>query len=834
MGQSGIENTIIQLRRELHHHNYLYYIKNKPEISDYEFDQKMKELIRLEELNPDFYDSNSPSMRVGSDLNQEFQSFPHKYPMLSLGNTYSESELKDFINRVKKLSGDDVEFVCELKFDGTAISLNYENGILVSALTRGDGFIGDDVSENVKTIKSIPLQLLGDFPKQFEIRGEIFISKNSFAKLNDERKANNLPLFANPRNAAAGSLKLQNSSLAAKRPLECYLYYLLGDSLPSDSHFKILKIAENWGLRISPHIKLCKNFEEILDFINKWDKQRDKLPFEIDGVVIKVDSLSLREQLGNTAKSPRWAISYKFQAESALTRLLSVSYQVGRTGAVTPVANLDPVLLAGTTVKRASLHNADIIAKLDLHYNDMVEIEKGGEIIPKITNVDLSYRSADSQAVIFIDHCPVCSTKLVREQGEAAHYCPNETGCPPQILGKIIHFAGRKAMDIEGLGEETIEMFYQKNLIRDISDLYTIPQRKNEFLNLEQLKTEDKQGTPLPSNIPLSRILYSLKGAPTLVKCNIIADELTEDTLSKTELLFNLVENQGIKIDELAFLYTEANKRFLSHLTIEDNEISPENFIDALKIANLSIVGINKIMDHFKYFYHLFKASPHELEQAGAIDFITANSLFERLHSKNFSFDKINHLPLISIRTLSYKRIVNSLEKSKSTPFDKVLFALGIRFVGETVAKNLAEAFGDIEKLKDASSEELLAVKDIGESIAGSVKDFFSEEKNLQLVSRLRNHGLQMKFEPSESLFYNSELLKDTTIVISGSFGTPARRKELRNIVEQHGGRVSNSVSKNTKYLLAGEKAGPEKLKKAEEYNVDIISEEEFLKLLED
>ena len=574
---------IRNLRQELHHHNHRYYILNQPEITDTEYDEKMDELISLEQANPQYFDPLSPSIRVGSDLNQEFRQVAHVYPMLSLGNTYSEGELRDFCSRVEKLASLPVSYVCELKFDGTAISLTYENGKLIHGITRGDGIVGDDVTQNIKTIKSIPLQLTGNYPPIFEIRGEIFMPRSGFEKMNIERiEAGEMP-FANPRNAAAGSLKLQNSSQVAKRPLDCFLYYLLGDRLPTNSHFQNLEEARSWGLKIAPEFKLCHSFEEIWAYINKWDDKRKSLPYDTDGVVVKVDNLQIREELGFTAKSPRWAIAYKFKAEEAYTRLLSVDFQVGRTGAVTPVANLQPVLLAGTTVKRASLHNADIIATLDLHLHDLVAVEKGGEIIPKITGVDISAREVHSQPVVFVDACPECGTPLQRIEGEAAHYCPNSSGCPPQIKGKIEHFISRKAMNIDGLGSETVNLLYEKGLIHNVSDLY----------------------------------------------------RLTE------------------------------------------NQLAP----------------------------------------------------LERLGEK------------------SAKNIIQGISESKNVPFARVLFALGIRFVGETVAKKLAMAMGNIDKLMLASYEELLAVDEIGDKIASSIISFVADQENIKLLNDLKQFGVKFEVE---------------------------------------------------------------------------------------
>lgn len=666
MDNLTVRQIILELREELHHHNYCYYILNQPEISDFDFDKKMEELIRLEKEYPDYFDANSPSIRVGSDVNLDFKQVTHSYPMLSLGNTYSEGELRDFCNRVEKLIQRPVAYVCELKYDGTAISLSYENGQLVQGLTRGDGVVGDDVTTNIKTIKSIPLKLQGDYPQRFEVRGEIFMPLSGFEKINRERiEAGDVP-FANPRNAAAGSLKLQNSAQVAKRPLDCFLYWLLGENLPTSSHFANLEKARSWGLKIANEVKLCHSFDEIWAFITLWDAKRKELPFDTDGVVVKVDNLDEREELGFTAKSPRWAIAYKFKAEEAYTRLLSVDFQVGRTGAVTPVANLQPVQLAGTTVKRASLHNADIIAGLNLHLNDLVAVEKGGEIIPKITGVDLNAREENSQQVVFISHCPECGSPLQRIEGEAAHYCPNATGCPPQIKGKIEHFISRKAMNIDGLGSETVNLLYEKGLVKQVSDLYR---------------------------------LTTVQLAP-----------------------------------------------------------------------------------------------------------------LERLGEK------------------SAQNIVQSVADSKNIPFPRVLFALGIRFVGETVAKKLAQAMKSIDNLSKASFEELMAVDEIGEKIAASILSFFGNQQNLKLLEELKSFGLKFEVENSP-VDGNTDKLKGKSIVVSGVFSRS--RDEIKSLVELHGGKNVSSISAKTNYVLAGDNMGPAKLEQAQKLGIPIISEDEFFRMIE-
>ena len=658
---------ILYLRRELHRHNHNYYVLNSPEISDKEFDDMMHELQDLELFHPELDDPNSPTRRVGSDISKEFAQVAHRYPMLSLGNTYSEADVREFYERVRKLLNEDFEVCCELKFDGTSISLVYEDGKLVRAVTRGDGEKGDDVTQNVKTIRSIPLMLHGDYPRSFEIRGEILMPWESFETLNKEREAREEPLFANPRNAASGTLKSQNPAVVASRKLDAYLYYLLGEDIPGESHYENMQQAASWGFRISEHMKLAHSFNEILDYISYWDTERKNLPVATDGIVLKVNNLKQQQRLGYTAKSPRWAIAYKFQAERALTRLNRVTYQVGRTGAVTPVANLEPVQLSGTVVKRASLHNADIIEGFDLHIGDMVYVEKGGEIIPKITGVDTGSRSFMlGDKVRFITHCPECGSKLVRYEGEAAYYCPNETTCPPQIKGRIEHFISRKAMAIDGLGPETVDLFYRIGLIKDCADLYTLQAR--------------------------------------------------------------------------------------------------------------DIAGL------------------------------------ERMGEK------------------SAVNIIHGIADSRQVPFERVLFALGIRFVGATVAKVLASHFKSIDELKDATLTQLMEVNEIGEKIAQSIREYFSNETNLDIIERLRKAGVQLEREEKDEEQL-SDSLSGLSIVISGVFAHHSR-DEYKHMIEQHGGKNVGSVSAKTSFILAGENMGPAKLEKAARLGVKIVSEEEFLHMI--
>lgn len=681
-----VKERIEWLRSELHRHNHRYYILNAPEISDQEFDHLMRELQDLEQAHPEFYDANSPTMRVGSDLSKDFQQVAHRYPMLSLANTYSEAEVADFYERVRKgLEGEEFEICCEMKYDGTSISLTYENGRLVQAVTRGDGVQGDDVTANVKTIRCIPLQLpAGDYPSRFEIRGEILMPWKVFEQLNAEREAREEPLFANPRNAASGTLKLQNSKEVARRKLDSYLYYLLGEQLPCDGHFENLEKARSWGFKVSEGMKKCKTLQEVLDFIKYWDTERKNLPVATDGIVLKVNSQAQQRHLGFTAKSPRWAIAYKFQAERALTKLEKVTYQVGRTGVITPVANLTPVQLAGTVVKRASIHNADVIEGLDLHEGDMVYVEKGGEIIPKITGVETSVRGAQTgEKVQFISVCPECGTPLVRFEGEAAHYCPNDVACPPQIKGKIEHFISRKAMNIDSLGPETIALFYNAGFIHDVAGLYDIFYRQGEIATLDDFY-----------------------------------------------------------------------------------EKNPWEF--------MSIPG--------------FKSK-------------------------------------------SVLKAMQSVRDSLQVPYPRVLFALGIRFVGETTAKLLAKAFPSIEELASANLQALLEVDGIGQVIAESIIRYFADERNLQLIEKLKANGLQFAVA-EDILSERTDKLAGKSIVISGVFAKHSR-DEYKALIEKNGGKNVGSISAKTSFILAGENMGPAKLEKAQKLGISIISEDEFLAMIE-
>ncbi len=659
----NIKEKINQLREELNQHNYNYYVLDAPVISDFEFDQMLKQLQHLEEQHPEYFDPNSPTQRVGGAITKNFETIVHEFPMHSLDNSYSEEDLLDWEKRIKKLVDGHVQYTCELKYDGASMNLTYESGMLQKAVTRGDGSQGDDVTNNVKTIRSVPLKLKGDFPEKFHIRGEIILPLAGFARMNEERFEAGEEPYANPRNTASGSLKLQDSAEVARRPLDCLIYGIVGERLPITTQFESLQKAKEWGFKVPDACTLANSMEEVLQFIHHWDTNRHKLPYETDGVVIKVNSLYQQEELGYTAKSPRWAMAYKFKTEQAETLLEKITYQVGRTGAITPVANLKPVQLAGTTVKRASLHNADQIEKLDIREGDSVYVEKGGEIIPKIVGVNFSKRDGHSQPTQYITSCPECQTPLTRKEGEAQHYCPNFYGCPPQITGRVQHFISRKAMDIEGLGGETVELLFKAGLIQNYADLYT--------LKIEQL------------------------------------------------------------------------------------------------------------------------------------------------------------LPLERMAQKSAENLVAGVEKSKEIPFERVLFALGIRFVGETVAKKLAKHYKSIEALQFATQMELIMVDEIGEKIAESVVEFFSKQENLVIINRLKSYGVQLQLS-EESLQGQTDLLQGKTFVVSGVF-EKVSRNELKKMIEDNGGKVSGSISSKTSFVVAGDNMGPSKKEKAESLGVPIISEDAFL-----
>ncbi|RIJ45825.1 NAD-dependent DNA ligase LigA [Maribellus luteus] len=829
MDQQQALQKIKELQTELEEHNYNYYVLAQPSISDYEFDMKLKELESLEKEHG-IDDPNSPTKRVGSDLSSDFEQVEHKYSMLSLSNAYSEEEIRDFDTRVKKLIGTECEYVCELKYDGSSISLTYENGQLVRAVTRGDGVKGDDVTTNVRTIKSIPLKLRGtDYPESFEIRGEILMPFEVFNQLNAELEERGEALLANPRNTAAGTLKMKNSAVVASRKLDAYLYYLLGENLPEDGHYQNLQKAKEWGFKISEHMQLCPTLEDVFDFLRKWDTERFNLPVATDGVVIKVNSKRLQNNLGFTAKSPRWAIAYKFKAESVSTRILGITYQVGRTGAITPVAILEPVQIAGTTVRRASLHNSDIIESLNLHENDYVFVEKGGEIIPKITGV--AQTNEFNTAFLFPKKCPECESLLIKKEDEAAHYCPNEDNCPPQIKGKIEHFVSRKALDIDGIGEETISLLYKKNLLNDVSDLYKIEENSSRIIGLETLNIpEDETSEEYIDalKIPLERIIYAFKDAPTLKLCKILATDFTSEDISNIsiEAISDKLKTDNTTSRKIFnfFQNTPQLRSFLVNRPKNAKWTYPEAILT--KIAGINPSDAEKISSYYKFYYFITKAGIKEIEEKGLINFMEASKLSAFFNNKKIDHEKLNHINKVSIQQKTFDNIIKGLENSKNVTFERVLYGLGIRYVGETVAKKLAKEFKTIDRLVKATIEEMVEVEDIGERIAESVKAYFQNEKHLLLIEKLKIAGLQFEVQEKESS--SDQILNGLTFVVTGNFGSKVIRENLKLKIEELGGKVSSSISKNTDYLIAGEKAGPEKLKKAETLGVKVRNKDQF------
>jgi DNA ligase (NAD+) len=779
MNKDKIKKRILFLQENLHIHNHKYYALAQPEISDFEYDQLLNELIDLENNNPEFKDTNSPTQRVGNDISKEFNQVIHKYPMLSLGNSYSIEEITDFETRIKKtLPDEDIEFVCELKYDGVAISLTYIDGFLQQAITRGDGIQGDDVTNNVKTIKSIPIKLnSNDFPSNFEIRGEILFPHEGFNELNKERESAGEALFANPRNAAAGTLKMQKSSIVAKRPLDCYLYYVLGENLQYKSHYDNLIQAKSWGFKVPEHIKVCKSIDEIFEYINYWDKERKNLPFDIDGVVIKVNSFKHQKDLGFTAKSPRWAIAYKFKAEQEKTKLLSIDYQVGRTGAITPVANLEPVQLAGTTVKRASLHNSDQINLLDIRVNDFVFVEKGGEIIPKIVGVDKSLRTNEIQEVKFISHCPECNTELIRVEGEAKHYCPNEKKCFPQIKGKIEHFVSRKAMNIESLGKETISLLLEKGIIKDYSDLYFIEEKKDELIGLERINIPENDDYII-SKVPLDKFIYAFEiGYPNISLNNAKAlinefKTLNNYLNASYEQLQNVPEFVIPKNKDKA-LHTITNYKsdlyfneFLANLSEEINSkdgISLKTTINCFTIPFITNNEINLLIRNFNYILLIANASIEEFIKIG-IDKIKAESIQKALNTKanRNKIEKLNILSKTSLQQKTVDNILKAIEKSKEIPFEKVLFALGIKSIGETVAKEIAFDTKNINLILSASEKKIL------HKIKEKTLCFYSDYRAIKgipypidIKTSIENAKKMSEIIVTFEIFYNSFRLLD-------------------------------------------------------------------------
>ena len=831
-------DRIVELRKLLEHYNYLYYVKNEPEITDQKFDELMHELERLEAEHPEMFDPNSPTQRVGNDTTNEFVQVAHKYGMMSLANTYSEQEIRDFDERVRKgIGGDDVEYVCELKYDGTSISLRYEDGNLQVAVTRGDGVKGDDVTTNVRTIRTVPLHMQGeDYPAEFEIRGEILMPFAVFNRLNEERLEAGEALFANPRNAAAGTLKLQNSSIVAKRQLDCYLYYVPGEITLTPTHYGNLMKAREWGFNVPPYIGLCHNIDEILDFIHKWDVERKNLPVPIDGIVIKVNSIRQQLQLGYTAKSPRWAVAYKFKAERVETRLLSVDYQVGRTGSITPVANLEPVHIAGTTVKRASLHNEDIIRELDLHLHDMVYVEKGGEIIPKIVGVDVEKRVADAPVIEFITHCPECGTPLIRHEGEANHYCPNEDHCPPQIAGKLEHFVSRKAMDIEGMGGETIDLLLTKGFIQDVADIYTLPSRREELIGLEKILYPESY---VMTSIPLGKVIYAFEiGMKNISAKN--ADVLAEHFGSLTKLA-GASKEELMAVGSLQFTGDREKNinKMLEYFRMPFNEslerLKQAGEVDMLPldvvIYALDIPGIDfhkaeLLSVKFDYIYRLYTATLDEIAETDEMSREDAERVSRFLQGKEKFIRKMNTLSVYRLQEKSVDNLIAGIEKSKQRNLPEFINALGIRYIGETASRNLARHFKDIRKLMDATFEQLTEVEDIGDQMAGSVIRYFERTENREMMERFLQYGISGTIQEEEG---ESDQLAGTTFVITGTLSLP--REHFKAIILKAGGKVSDSVSNKTTYLLAGENAGS-KLQKAQKLNVTILTEKEFNTLM--
>ena len=822
----------------MEHYNYLYYVKNEPVVTDQEFDELMHELEELEAKHPEMFDPNSPTQRVGNDTTNEFVQVAHKYGMMSLANTYSEQEIRDFDERVRKgIGGDDVEYVCELKYDGTSISLRYEEGNLQVAVTRGDGVKGDDVTTNVRTIRTVPLHMQGeDFPAEFEIRGEILMPFAVFNRLNEERLEAGETLFANPRNAAAGTLKLQNSSIVAKRQLDCYLYYVPGEITLTPTHYGNLMKAREWGFNIPPYIGLCHNIDEILDFIHKWDVERKNLPVPIDGIVIKVISIRQQLQLGYTAKSPRWAVAYKFKAERVETRLLSVDYQVGRTGSITPVANLEPVHIAGTTVKRASLHNEDIIREVDLHLHDMVYVEKGGEIIPKIVGVDVEKRVVDAPVIEFITHCPECGTALIRNEGEANHYCPNEDHCPPQIAGKLEHFVSRKAMDIEGMGSETIDLLLTRGFIRDIADIYTLPDRKEELIGLEKILYPESY---VMTSIPLGKVIYAFEiGMKNISAKN--ADVLAEHFGSLTKLS-GASKEELMAIGKLQFPSDREKNvnKILEYFRMPFNEplerlkqagevdmLPLDTVIYALDIPGIDFHKAELLSVKFDYIYRLYTATPDEIAETDEMSREDAERVYRFLQGKEKFIRKMNTLSVYRLQEKSVDNLIVGIEKSKQRNLPEFINALGIRYIGETASRNLARHFKDIHKLMDATFEQLTEVEDIGDQMAGSVVRYFERTENREMMERFLQYGISGTIQEEEG---ESDQLAGMTFVITGTLSLP--REHFKAIILKAGGKVSDSVSNKTTYLLAGENAGS-KLQKAQKLNVTILTEKEFNTLM--
>lgn len=813
MNSEEAKAKIQELTATLKTHNYKYYVLAEPEISDLEFDRLLKELEYLEQQFPQWAQEDSPTRQVGGGLTSEFTTVPHKRRMMSLGNTYSEEELREFDSRVRKVSGDEVEYVCELKIDGLAISLFYEDGKLVQAVTRGDGVQGDDVTQNVRTIRSVTQQLHGNYPASFEIRGEIFMHRKGFEKLNAERVAKGEAPYANPRNVASGSLKIKEVAEVAKRPLDITLYHYLAEEIPFATHYEAIAAAHSWGIKTAPQTRVCKGVDAVMQFVQEWDEKRHSLGFDTDGVVIKVNNLQLQEELGFTAKVPRWAIAYKYQTESATTTLLGITYQVGRTGAITPVAELQPVHLLGTTVKRASLHNANEIERLDVRVGDVVFVEKGGEIIPKITGVDFSQRKEDLAPTRYIEVCPECGSSLVRQDGEANHYCPNEDGCKPQIIGKIEHFASKKAMNIEGLAESIIEILIDNDKIKDVSDLYDL--KYNEIIGLTKWFLNENSGQTLNAQFQVSydRAIFGLArnwGNLPLTESIKIAERLNDfDQIESLEIELDPDKKQ--KFNKFIEQYRK-HKQFAQGEYYHLPKFISLNYLLDVKFPNWNKNGLfdqqSEILKNLKYMDEYIDVC----QDTGIKAFI----------------DIVKDRQKDSIQDKKATALIDAIEESKQRPFDKVLFALGIKDIGETTAKKLAGHFKNIESLRNAAITNSIKIQDIGPSISKNIHDFFSKEANINLIDKLIKFGLQFELKEENKV---SDKLAGKVFAISGSFDI--NRDSIKSIIEQNGGIAANTISKTTNYLICGDNLGKSKFDFAQKHNIEMITYAEFNEMIQ-
>jgi DNA ligase (NAD+) len=830
MNELEAKILIDDLCNQIEKHNYNYYTLSNATISDLEFDELLNKLIALENQFPHLQNPNSPTLKVGGSITKDFETVKHKYPMLSLGNTYNEEDLRDFDDRIKKAIGNDFEYVCELKFDGLAISLTYENGKLIRAVTRGDGTQGDDVTNNVKTIKSIPHQLKGNnYPASFEIRGEVFMHKKTFEKLNAEYRKELEDkeiytetqilekLYKNPRNFASGTLKMQDSSEVAKRPLDAFLYFLNAENNVSETHFESLKLAESWGFQVSDHYKLCKNIDAVIDFIKYYETYRHDLSYEIDGIVLKVNNYLQQEDLGFTAKNPRWAISYKYKAATAVTKLEEVTYQVGRTGAITPVANLTPVQLAGTTVKRASLYNADELERLDLHENDTVFVEKGGEIIPKIVGVDTEKRLANAKKIIYQTHCPKCESELIRKEGEAIHYCPNVSHCPPQILGGFEHFVSKKAMNIDGLGGKYLEILFDNDKIKNFDDLFSLENQRDSIIGL-------KSKLSYPNDTEECEILHAGKIYIPFKK-----------VFSVLKYIKKSVEVNVKHIEEVRQIVSNSNEEkkdeLLLNIDVLTRNSSIENYISLSRVISFFISNscdleskIDSILDGLDFILNI-----EEFLNNKIVNFEVDISLLQSILKVKAKVRTLSYLTQTSIQEKTYQNFIDGIEKSKSNGFEKVLFSLGIRYVGETTAKKIVYNLKTIDNIINASKEELMAIPDVGETVAISLFDYFKDKENIVLINELKQAGLN--FELTSDTNNISNKLNGLKFVVTGKFAN-FERTEIQKIIEQNGGSFSSSVSKNTSFVLAGEKPGDNKIKPAQTLGIKIISELEFNEML--